>query len=91
MFRRVNHNGDYEGLMNISILESIIGVIVEAKMNKQDYKIDEEAYKVNMKQVYERSISGEQNNPFSFSTGAIESMKSRFNICETIIGSVLSE
>lgn len=85
MFRKVNSNGEYEGLMNISILESLIGAIVECKIHSHEYIIDEEKYKHNMKKVVEDSISGRENNPFSFSTGAIESMKNRFKICERII------
>ena len=76
---------NYEGLMNISILESLIGTIVECKSNNEQYIIDDNRYKDTMKSIYEESISGNENNPFSFSTGAIESMKKRFAICESII------
>lgn len=84
-FRRVNSRGDYEGLMNISILESLVGTIVECKLNDYEYSINEDEYKKQMKKVYQDSISGEKNNPFSFSTGAIESMNNRFKICGNII------
>ena len=85
IFRRVNSKNNYEGLMNISILESLIGTIVECKSNNEQYIIDDNRYKDTMKSIYEESISGNENNPFSFSTGAIESMKKRFAICESII------
>lgn len=85
LFKRVNSDNEYEGLMNTSILEAIIGVIVEYKTLNKSYQINENRYKNKMKEIYEASILGDIQNPFSTSTGSIESMKRRFNICEEIL------
>lgn len=85
LFKRVNSDNDYEGLMNTSILEAVIGVIVEYKTLNKPYQINENRYKNKMKEIYEASILGYIQNPFSTSTGSIESMKRRFNICEEIL------
>ena len=71
--------------MNTSILEAVIGVIVEYKTLNKSYQINENRYKNKMKEIYEASILGYIQNPFSTSTGSIESMKRRFNICEEIL------
>ncbi len=85
IFRRVNSEDEYEGLMNTSILESLVGAVVEQKNKNSGYKIEEHRYKEIMKIIYNDSISGKKNNPFSYSTGTIESMKKRFSICKDII------
>lgn len=85
LFKRVNSDNNYEGLMNTSILEAVIGVIVEYKTLNKSYQINENRYKNKMKEIYEASILGDIQNPFSTSTGSIESMKRRFNICEEIL------
>lgn len=85
LFKRVNSDDEYEGLMNTSILEAIIGVIVEYKTLNKSYQINENTYKNKMKEIYEASILRDIQNPFSTSTGSIESMKRRFDICEEIL------
>ena len=86
LFKRVNKDGKYEGLLNISILESLIGIMLEFKMKKKDYFLSEEKYLEVMKKIYIEAIEKKKINPFSTSTGSEESIKKRFLYCEEIIG-----
>ena len=86
LFKRVNKDGKYEGLLNISILESLIGIMLECRIKKKDYFLSEEKYLEVMKKIYIEAIENKKINPFSTSTGSEESIKKRFLYCEEIIG-----
>ena len=84
IFKRVNSEGEFEGILNIAILESIVGVIVE-----NDYIINKELfkkYKYKMQKIYEDDVLDTEKSPFSANTGTYKSIEKRYKICESIFG-----
>ncbi len=84
IFKRVNSEGKFEGILNIAILESLVGVIVE-----NDYAINQELfqkYKQKMQKVYEDDVLDTEKSPFSANTGTYRSIEKRYEICESIFG-----
>lgn len=82
MFRRINNENKSIGNLNISILEAFLGVLSTKNIENLDQKKLFNNYTSKMKQIF----NYEQENPFSVSTGTIDSIKQRFEIFETIIG-----
>ena len=84
IFRRVNSDDKYEGVLNIGILEALLGTIVEEGISvKEDI---ESMYKSIMKRIYEDAILDKKPNPFSANTGTEEMIKKRYEITKEIIG-----
>lgn len=91
MFRRVDiHGQEYEfiGNMNISILEAMMAVAIEnnISLDNCDSMKTRKKYQSELGKVIDNSIKGKEDNPFSTSTGSMESIKKRFEICEKIMG-----
>ncbi|SUO90548.1 DUF262 domain-containing protein [Streptococcus uberis] len=84
VFRRVNSKGDFEGVINIGILESLVGSFVEFR--KPIPKNFIEIYKRELNKLWDSYILEEQENPFSKSTGSLDSIQNRYKIFETMIG-----
>lgn len=84
IFKRVNSEGEFEGILNIAILESLVGVIIE-----KDYIVNQELlnkYKHKMQEIYEDDVLGTEKSPFSANTGTYKSIEKRYKICESIFG-----
>lgn len=81
MFRRINNKDETIGNLNISILEAFLGVLSTKNIEDLDLKKIHINYFLKMKDLF----NSEQENPFSVSTGTIDSIKQRFEIFETII------
>lgn len=77
------------GNLNIGILEAFIGTLIIKINQGKDFKKGEDllfSYIDVMNELGEQSVLEERNNPFTANTGAIESIKERFEILNTIIG-----
>lgn len=81
MFRRINEEDKSIGNLNISILEAFLGVLSTKNLDNLDSKKTWRNYNSKIKQLF----NSERENPFSISTGTIDSIKQRFEIFETII------
>lgn len=92
MFRRVtkSDSGEYSfaGNMNMSIFEAMLGVSTFHGLNKNNSHPDEirERYFNLMHEQNVIALSGKAENPFSTSTGTLQSVQRRFKICEEILG-----
>lgn len=90
LFRRIeldkNSFFEYAGNMNISILESLLGTIIEEKeaLHISEEKI-ENNYKEIMYDTLKKAIEKKHENPFTTSTGSLDSIKRRYEICRKII------
>ena len=84
VFRRVNSEGEFEGAINIGILESLVGSFVESQKPISDNFID--IYKRELNKLWDSYILEEQENPFSTSTGSLESIQKRYDVFESMIG-----
>lgn len=84
VFRRVNSEGEFEGAINIGILESLVGSFVESQKPIPDNFID--VYKRELNKLWDSYILEEQENPFSTSTGSLESIQKRYDVFESMIG-----
>ena len=88
MFRRVekDENGNlmFSGNLNIAILESMLGVIIQRKLYLKtiDFQKTKKKYMYIMYETLEDGRSKKVENPFSTSTGTEKAIKSRFAICE---------
>ena len=84
IFRRVNSDGEYEGVLNIGILEALLGTITEEDISiKKDI---EKQYKNVMRRIYDDAILDKEPNPFSANTGTEEMIKKRYEIIREILG-----
>ena len=84
IFRRVNSDGEYEGVLNIGILEALLGTITEEDIPiKKDI---EKQYKNVMRRIYDDAILDKEPNPFSANTGTEEMIKKRYEIIREILG-----
>lgn len=84
VFRRVNSKGEFEGVINIGILESLVGSLVESNKTIPNNFID--TYIRELTKLWDSYILEEQDNPFSTSTGSLESIQNRYKIFESMIG-----
>lgn len=89
IFRKVEklNEGDFEtiGSVNTGILEAMIGTMIHENIEKENERIYLD-YGTILYHVLKKSIQGEEDNPFSVSTGNNESIKKRFIILEKILG-----
>lgn len=91
VFRKVEKKKDDElifvGNLNISILEAMLGVTINNKdiVECGDEKIIRDRYKKTMYDILEKSFNRIEENPFSVSTGTVQSIQRRFEICERIL------
>ena len=84
ILRRVNSDGEYEGVLNIGILEALLGTIIEEDiLVKEDI---ENQYKTVMRRIYDDAILDKEPNPFSANTGTEEMIKKRYEITKEILG-----
>ncbi len=92
IFRKVEKVNEDElgfvGNLNVSILEAMLGVIIEKKISLTDIdpEIIKNQYLNTMYSILEKSFKREEENPFSISTGTLQSIRKRFEICEEILG-----
>lgn len=92
IFRKVEKSSEnkivFAGNLNISILEAMLGVAINKKLtvHNVDSKEIKNKYMENMYEILENSFNNVEENPFSVSTGTIQSIQKRFKICETILG-----
>lgn len=87
MFRRVEKNNDdyvFAGNMNISIMESFMGTLIHSQYNT-DASLVIQRYKEVMFNVANESLKIKHDNPFTTSTGTLESINKRFDICRGIL------
>ncbi|OGS54718.1 MAG: hypothetical protein A2Y20_05160 [Firmicutes bacterium GWF2_51_9] len=91
-FRRIekSENDDfiYSGNMNISILESILGVMIHYNFSiTQENRGEIEGnYKRIMYLIFDEGRNKKSENPFSTSTGTERTIRARFDVCERILG-----
>lgn len=92
VFRKVEKTKDDElifvGNLNISILEAMLGVAINKKdiVGCVDVTEIRDRYKYTMYDILEKSFNRVEENPFSVSTGTVQSIQRRFEICERILG-----
>lgn len=92
IFRKVEKSKDNElifvGNLNVSILEAMLGVVINKKsmVEKVDAAKIRDRYKTIMFEILEKSFNRVEENPFSVSTGTVQSIQRRFEICERILG-----
>lgn len=92
IFRKVEKSKDneliYVGNLNVSILEAMLGVAINKKsmLDKVDVAKVRDRYKNTMYDILEKSFNRVEENPFSVSTGTVQSIQRRFEICERILG-----
>lgn len=92
MFRKVekgdNNTFIFVGNLNISVLEAMLGVALEKKLFQEEIDCAKirENYMSMMYEILEKSFNNEEENPFSVSTGTLNSIQKRFEICEKILG-----
>lgn len=92
VFRKVEKTKDDElifvGNLNISILEAMLGVAINKKdiVGRVDVTEIRDRYKYTMYDILEKSFNRVEENPFSVSTGTVQSIQRRFEICERILG-----
>lgn len=91
VFRKVEKTKDDElifvGNLNISILEAMLGVAINKKdiVGRVDVTEIRDRYKYTMYDILEKSFNRVEENPFSVSTGTVQSIQRRFEICERIL------
>lgn len=91
-FRKVEKTTENEfifaGNLNVSILEAMLGVAINKKITLTNVDVEEikDRYSRMMYDVLEKSFNRIEENPFSVSTGTIQAINKRFEICETILG-----
>lgn len=94
IFRKVEKSKDdklaFVGNLNVSILESMLGVAINKKIMAENINSAEikNRYMETMYEVLEKSFNRVEENPFSVSTGTLSSIQKRFEICERILGSI---
>lgn len=89
VFKRVEKNDDeynYVGNLNVAIFESMVSAVVYylelgRKINKEELS---RQYRSKMAQISNEGLKT-GINPFSISTGSVESIESRFSISEKIV------
>lgn len=91
IFRKVEKSNDelaFVGNINISILEAMLGVAINKKIATEniDTKKTRDRYMKTMFDILEKSFNKVEENPFSVSTGTLQSILKRFEICERILG-----
>lgn len=92
MFRKVekvkNDELGFVGNLNVSILEAMLGVAINKMIFAKEIDIEEirNRYKKTMYEILEKSFNRVEENPFSVSTGTLQSIQKRFEICERILG-----
>lgn len=92
IFRKVEKSKNDElifvGNLNVSILESMLGVAINKKITVEKIKPEEirNRYMETMYEILEKSFNRVEENPFSVSTGTLASIQKRFQICERILG-----
>ncbi|AUD63773.1 hypothetical protein BK010_09280 [Tenericutes bacterium MO-XQ] len=90
MFRRVEKNLDeqYEitGNLNVSILESFIGTVMRnySNINIQPQKIYQNYLNI-MYDTLRKSLDNIEDNPFTISTGVLNTIYKRYQICKKIL------
>lgn len=88
MFKRVEKiSGDYivVGNRNIGIMESFIATFMNENVTISNKEIFDN-YQEILSRLIQKSIEFGEFNPFSTSTGTINSINSRFKICRNILG-----
>lgn len=92
IFRKVEKSKDDElvfaGNLNVSILEAMLGVVINKKISLERIETEEirNKYMKTMYEILEKSFNRVEENPFSVSTGTLQSIYKRFEICEGILG-----
>ncbi len=92
MFRKVekvkNDELGFVGNLNVSILEAMLGVAINKMIFAKEIDIEEirNRYKKTMYEILRKSFDRVEENPFSVSTGTLQSIQKRFEICERILG-----
>lgn len=92
IFRKVEKTKDneliYVGNLNVSILEAMLGVALNrrSEVGNEDVEKIRDRYKNTMYDILEKSFNRIEENPFSVSTGTMQSIQRRFEICEIILG-----
>ena len=84
IFRRVNLERKFEGTLNIGIMESLIGVLI----NNSEIQLPttfKEDYKTELGILFDSYTAEKNQNPFSISTGSVSSIKERYDIFNNII------
>lgn len=91
-FRKVEKSKEdglvFAGNLNVGILEAMLGVAINKNVlaEKIDFEEIRNRYMETMYKVLEKSFKREEENPFSVSTGTIQSIHKRFELCERILG-----
>lgn len=84
VFRKINSNGKFEGNLNMGILESLLGTLLEQNRTvPEDFK---DIYIDEMQKREDSYVLGEDINPFSASTGSKKSIIDRYLIFSNILG-----
>ncbi|GIM28435.1 hypothetical protein CPJCM30710_11010 [Clostridium polyendosporum] len=89
MFKRVEVINDqyvFSGNLNVSIMESFMGTILNTA-SESIVEVDSirGRYCEIMYKTLEKSQKKEEDNPFTTSTGSLESIENRFKICKKIL------
>ena len=75
----------FTGNLNISILEAMVGLIIENLDSINELEKIKFRYKKVMSDTIRKAIEGIESNPFSVSTGTIQAIELRFEICKKIL------
>lgn len=92
IFRKVEKSKDDElvfvGNLNVSILEAMLGVAINKKIATENIDAEKtrDRYMKTMFDILGKSFNRVEENPFSVSTGTLQSILKRFEICERILG-----
>lgn len=92
IFRKVekskNDEWAFTGNLNVGILEAMLGVVINKKISVEEIDIESirNKYMETMYGILEKSFNKIEENPFSVSTGTLQSIYKRFEICEGILG-----
>ena len=73
---------EYVGLMNVAILEATLGTIISNIENLDSTENMRNKFNNKMYEIVQNAINGIEDNPFSQSTGTINAIKRRFEICK---------
>lgn len=83
IFRKINIRKEFEGILNVSIMESFMSVIVSN--NVDITPVLKNKYIEVLYSVIEKDYREGEKNPFTTSTGAEKSYTDRFKYCTEII------